>query len=85
MQFDIIDGHVITTMTTDAGGRQVYTYTDAGSSTTHTVEVGDGIIKYEQAIPAGTTVNLYTDSACTTLVSNALYDKVTDPVTGHIT
>ena len=85
MQFNPVSGQVITTMTTDAGGRQVYTYTDAGSSTTHTIEVGDGIIKYEQKIPDGTTVNLYSDSACTTLVSSALYDKVVDPVTGHIT
>ena len=85
MQFDPVDGHVITTMTTDAGGRKVYTYTDSVSSATHIIEVGDGVIKYDQKLPDGTDINLYSDSACTTLVSSALYTKVKDPVTGFIT
>ena len=70
-------------ITTDSSGKKVYTYTDA-ASVSHTIEVGAGTITYAQAIPAGTTVNLYTDSACTTLVSSALYDKTTD-ASGHIT
>ena len=71
-------------ITTDASGKKVYTYTDSASAS-HTIEVGAGTITYAQAIPAGTTVNLYTDSTCTTLVSSALYDKTEDPVTHHIT
>lgn len=82
MQFDPPTGSVITTMTTDSGGRKVYTYTKAG--VTHTIEVGDGIIKYDQVVPAGTTVNLYSDSACTILVSSSLYVKTEDPLT-HFT
>ena len=70
-------------VTTDSSGKKVYTFTDS-ASVSHTIEVGAGIITYAQAIPAGTTVNLYTDSTCTTLVSSALYDKTTD-ANGHIT
>lgn len=85
MQFDPVSGAPISQSSAGASydaGTNVLTYTYTAAGVSKTIEVGSGKIVYDLALPTGTTVNLYSDAACTTLVPASKYTKVTDTA-GH--
>lgn len=80
MQFDPVSGAPISQTTTGAtydSGTNTLTYAYTQAGTALTIEVGSGIITYDQALPAGTTIELYEDAACTTKVPTTKYIKTT--------